>query len=287
MIMINFLLVAFGILIIFLATSLRYVPAHPPHIAVVTFLGRRLRKFKGEGLRLFPFHPILFNAILVDVSTKNHDLLVKARTPDLAEAEISVSLSWSPLPAHAIEYLNRGGEGGVRKMISDATEEAVRQWMIATEEGPRDFEEALRTGQGTRAILFRTIAGLPLELPKAERDQMLQTVTNEKGFSLPQLGIVLDFLRITKVTVGGVVVDTTELISKEKKQKEVEMIKFGYLQEIMLQLKEFGLSTEQALELAQTERGRVSKKIDEMKLRISIEDQDKVVRLIERLIDRK
>lgn len=109
-----------GATIIFFAISLRHIPADPPHIAVVTFLGQRLRKIKKEGYRLFPFYPVIYNAVLIDVSRKNQDLPPQiVRSRDLAELEISVSLTWSPNTEYAIEYLNHGSENGVKNILSD------------------------------------------------------------------------------------------------------------------------------------------------------------------------
>lgn len=277
----DFWLVIVGILAIFFACSLRYVPTHPPHIAVVTFLGRRINKYKREGLRLFPFYPFLYNAILVDISTKNLDIVAEAQARDLAEIEIHATIGWSPLPDRAIEYLNRGCEKGITKILKDAAEEALREWAIAAEDGPNDFEEVLRTGRGTKMIIFKTIASLPLGLNKEDQEKILEKISKENGAPIPQLGIVLDFLRITKVRARGMVVDASTLIPKEKKQGTAEKIKFGYLGEILADLNKAGLSMEEALAFLKSERGAATKMLDGFGARFSSEERDKILRLMD------
>lgn len=113
------ILLILGATAIFFAISLRHVPAQPPHIAVVTFLGTRLRQVKREGYRLFPFYPVFFNGILIDMTKRTLNLPRQPiRTGDYAEMDVSIGITWTPSEEHALEYLDHGGETGVNRVLS-------------------------------------------------------------------------------------------------------------------------------------------------------------------------
>ena len=168
-----------------LAVVLKEVPNSPPSLALVTIRGKRIEKVKKEGLRIFAdFFPFFYGAVIVNVEKKNQDLPSETvRTPDLAEMEIPISLTWTPgtnrkedesetefnrrLGEFLINYLNNGGEGkddnkekkGVRTILADIVRERVREWAIAVDEGPKTFEEALGAQEQAVGILLKTIAG--------------------------------------------------------------------------------------------------------------------------------
>ncbi|TAL22366.1 MAG: hypothetical protein EPN94_11250, partial [Nitrospirae bacterium] len=195
------LLILLGAIVIFFAVSLRHIPAEPPHIAVVTILGKRLRKTKREGYRLFPFYPVIYNAVLIDMTKKNQDISPQmVRTRDLAELEISVSLTWTPNENYAIEYLNHGGESGIKNILSDMVRERLRQWAIAANKGPQTWEELLRAQEEATAMLIREIAGLSTHLSKEEHDEIIQKIRVGNGVQpIQQMGITLNRLNITEV----------------------------------------------------------------------------------------
>ncbi|MFH1366819.1 MAG: SPFH domain-containing protein [Patescibacteria group bacterium] len=173
-----------------LAIVLKQIPNSPPSLALVTIRGERIKKVKREGLRVFAdFFPFFYGAVIVSVEKKNQDLPREVvRTPDLAELEIPISVTWTPgtnkkedesekeynkrLGEFLINYLNNGGEGkdndkeekkGIRSILADIIRERVREWAIAEEEGPKTFEEALRAQEQAVAILLKAIAGEEIE----------------------------------------------------------------------------------------------------------------------------
>ena len=151
--------------------GLRKIPADPPHKAVVTRLGKRINKVKREGWRFFFFFPYLYGYILVKVTKINHDLPPQlVRTPDMAELEIPVSLTWTPvdikLPddhgepvSGLINYLNAGGEKGVKEILDDIVRERLREWAMSKIEGPQTWEEALNAREEAISILIKSIVG--------------------------------------------------------------------------------------------------------------------------------
>ena len=278
------LLILIGATLIFLAISLRHIPADPPHIAVVTFLGRRLRKFKREGYRLFPFYPVIYNAVLINMTKKNQDLPPQVvRTHDLAELEINVSLTWTPNEDYAIEYLNHGEESGVRNILADMVRERLREWAISVDRGPKNWEEALRAKDEATLVLIRDIAGLPVDLSKEEEKEIIRKIRMGDGVQpISQLGITLNRLNIGEIKPRGELARAAELVVKEKKEREGEKVELYHAMERIKEIMEaLGCSYTQAIELFQTERGKVSKKITEIKGNVS----DDVRKAIEQILD--
>ena len=278
------LLILIGATLIFLAISLRHIPADPPHIAVVTFLGRRLRKFKREGYRLFPFYPVIYNAVLINMTKKNQDLPPQVvRTHDLAELEINVSLTWTPNENYAIEYLNHGEESGVRNILADMVRERLREWAISVDRGPKNWEEALRAKDEATLVLIRDIAGLPVDLSKEEEKEIIRKIRMGDGVQpISQLGITLNRLNIGEIKPRGELARAAELVVKEKKEREGEKVELYHAMERIKEIMEaLGCSYTQAIELFQTERGKVSKKITEIKGNVS----DDVRKAIEQILD--
>ncbi|OGZ33956.1 MAG: hypothetical protein A2Y98_00580 [Candidatus Portnoybacteria bacterium RBG_19FT_COMBO_36_7] len=140
--------------------GLRKIPAEPPHIAVVTRFGKRTGKVEKEGWRFFPGYPYFYGFILVDVTKKNQDMPNEVvRTPDLAEIKIPVSITWTPLSKNLIDFLNSGGEKGVKAILEDIVRERIREWAISDEEGPGTWEDALKSRGDAVAILVKAIIG--------------------------------------------------------------------------------------------------------------------------------
>jgi len=154
-----------GLGLIGLAATLRQIPADPPNIGAVTFWGRRTGAIKKEGwCFLAPFFPFFYNVILVNVEKKNQDLSAqKLRTPDLAVLQVPVSLTWTPDSSHIIEYLNSGGEKGVRNILEDIVKERLRGWAMSAQEGPQAFEEAIASKEEATEILIKAVAGAELQ----------------------------------------------------------------------------------------------------------------------------
>ncbi len=276
------LLIVAGIVIVFFATSLRSVPSNPTHVAVVTLFGKRQRQVKYEGLRLFPFYP-LTGAILINVTKKNQDLTkMLVRTRDLAELEISASITWTPLPDFAIEYLNHGNEEGVRKTLANIVEEGLRKWAIASEGGPQHWQEAILTERDTSAILLKIIAGLSPDIGKEESDDIGLKMRSREGIAMPQLGIVLNSINIREIYPKGLVVNTSEKVRKEYIEREGEKVEIVHVADLVMELKRtLNISDAQALDIVQTERGKVERKIKDLRLGISPEIEADVLKILD------
>jgi len=149
----------FAIFGAFVLQGLRKIPANPPHKAIVTRFGKRTAEVKDEGWNFFPFYPYWHGYILVNVIKVNHDLPPQlVRTPDMAELEIPISLTWTPinnavakdengqvvfeLKDGLTNFLNAGGEKGVKEILDDIVRERLREWAMSDTEGPLTWIEA-------------------------------------------------------------------------------------------------------------------------------------------------
>jgi len=277
----SFIILLLGLTSLFFAISLRNIPSEPPHIAVVTLVGQRLKRIKREGYRLFPFYPVIYNGILIDITKKNQVLpVLEVRTRDLAELEISVTLTWSPNSDYAIEYLNHGSEDGVRNILSDMARQRLREWAVA-----KNWQDALRANDEATALLVRTIAGLPPLLSKEEETEIIRKVGQGNGLQpIPQLGITLNRLNIGKIKPKGKLAEAAERWVVEGAESKGEKLEITHVLDLILQLKQvLDIPTEQAIEIVQTERGKVSKKIREIKGNISGETQKMIEKIIEQI----
>lgn len=268
----------------FILDGLRKIPADPPHIAVVTIFGERTRRIKREGWRFFPLSTFWYDYILIDMSKKNQDFPPQiVRTRDLAELEILVSLTWIPNEDYAIEYLNNGGEDGVKTILADMVVQRLREWAIAMDKGPKDWEDALRAQDDATAMLIKAIAGFsPTLFSNIEQEQIIRKVAQGNGVQpIPQLGITLNRLNVKEIKPRGELARAAELLVKEQRERVGEKLEIQHVQNMILELKNIlGITNEQALEIIQTERGKVTKKIQEIKGTVSVETLEKIEHII-------
>ena len=148
--------------------AIQVIPANPPHVAQTTFLGKRIEEINKEGWRIYLFRPWLYNYILIPITKVNQDLAeVEALTPDRGRVKIPVALTWTPdadpTPVNGViplvNFINAGGVNGVSDILQDIAIERIREWASSSDEGPKTWEEALRSRESATAILLKAIAG--------------------------------------------------------------------------------------------------------------------------------
>lgn len=333
------------------------IPANPPHNAAVTFLGRRTGEAKKEGWQLFWLRPYLYNYILVPVTKINYDLPPqKLRTPDMAELEIPLSITWTPVNEGEIivdgkkkdetglltNYLNAGGENGVKKIIDDIARERLREWAMSTVEGPQTWEEALNAREDAINMIMKSMVGESLKsisapirttillrfyfflkeycksgqepeikkltdnekenweilkkyfntLTPEEKNELLEEIEERRktiakmrqgngGKFLVQLGIRLDRLNIDEIKPMGELTKSAEKKVIEQREAEGDKVRIKNITERIKELRkpELGFSSEQALEILQTERNKVTKSISETKLNVSNETRSMIEKI--------
>lgn len=336
---IGILLIAIGVGVAVFLQGLRRIPAEPPQVALATFLGGRIQIVKKEGWRFFFIYPYLFGYIPIEVTkvnmTPEKDLDVqRVRTPDLAEIDIPISVTWTPDKESAkalIEFVNSGKEAGVKTILEGIIKEKLRQWALSTEEGPSNFREAIGAQEEVVAVLLKAIVGdklspiesgnvsttallkyfsKPQKQPnmiekgvygdnweeiddylknlEPEDRQKLEGQVNDRANAIrgirqgngkighPSLGIVINRLNIGEIKLFGKVAEAAELKVKEEQEREAEKVEMEHIQSRVKIFVDTGFSPEKALEIVQTERGKVVKTISEKQLNISPETREMI-----------
>lgn len=266
----------------FFLQSLRKIPADPPHKGAITILGERTGKIRDEGWGLFPLYPWWYGYIPVNMEKKNQDLIPReVRTAeDMAEIEVAVSLTWRPDSdigpdgqSYLIEYLNSGGENGIKSILEDVVEEAVREFAADPTRMPNTWEDAVKMRKEFLAEIVISILGKdPTQTSQQEINETTAELRRGNGkMKLETLGIVLNRVNITHIRPKGKLAAAAELEATEKRERKAEVIELNHVAERIDALKKLDFSNEQALEIIQTERGKVQKNINESKWNVSQE----------------
>jgi regulator of protease activity HflC (stomatin/prohibitin superfamily) len=330
---------------LFVYSSIRVVPADPPHKAILVFLGKRQKIVLNEGWNWLPLSPIIFDAILIEVRKVNQDLTEQeVRTPDYASLLMKISITWTPgrkgtneEQAEAlIEYLNSGEKEGVKTIIEDVIKDRLRAWAFSEEGGPSDWKEAIGAKDDAVAILLKAILGdelprvdsdiptqvllryfqglkplriqaetygknwevLEQELNKLSEDSrrilkeqverrlmVIKKIRRGNGaFYMPSLGITINRFTIDEIALSGQTKEAVESRAREAYEREADEIEIrNVLQRTRELMQDLGISAEQALEIVQTERGKVVKSIKEGKINISPETRETLERIFPEL----
>jgi len=193
-------------------------------------------------------------------------------------AEVSIPVHYTYTPSDLIPYLNSGGQQGVENILSDIIAQELRTWSVGDglpddydpenlEEGyenlePREsWEDVVRAGDNAVDILIRAVC----------RAGGLEGITNEQiksvrngsvTISIPNLGVNLNRLNVGEIEPTGELAKAAELRAKEKRDQEAEEIELAHIRKQTDMLVNAGMSREQAVELIQTERQKVTKTVD-------------------------
>ena len=156
---------------LFICTGLVEVKANPPHIGVVTLMGKRMDSTLDEGIRFLPFNKVLYDVIQIGIVKKNLDFSsVRFRTPDRAELEAKISLTVIPSKKHIVNFLDSGEWSGIKNILQDAISERIRTWGISPKEGPANWVEAQASGDEALALILKSLFGdkigsIPSDIP--------------------------------------------------------------------------------------------------------------------------
>lgn len=259
----------------FFLQALRKIPADPPHKAILTIFGERTKIVKNEGWNFFWLYPWWYGYVLVNMEKKNQDLTPEeVRTAqDMAEIQVKVSLTWRPDPDNLIEYLNSGGENGVKSIIADVVTEAVREFAADPNRHPNTWEDAIKMRKEFLAEIVISILGKdPGQTPQTEIDEIVKELRRGNGtMEMETLGIILNRVNVTEIKPLGELAKAAEMMAKEERDRKGEIVELNHVAERIEAFKKLGFLNEQALEIIQTERGKVSKSITESKWNVSAE----------------
>jgi len=260
--------------------ALKNIPAEPPTVAVVTFLGERLKKngkpiIKKEGWRLFWLYPWLYGYVPVEVVKIDQDLKPQdVRTSqDKAEISITTKLTWKPDKENLIQYLDSGGKKNIMDILEDVVAEAVRELATNPNKEPKTWEQAVAMKRIFLAEIVSVILGRnPSSISAAEIDEIATNLRRGNGNQkIESLGIILDRVNITEVKPKNPkLADAADESAIEKRQKVAEKIEIQTVKELAAELvAELKIDPKTALEIVQTERKKVTKNIQENKYDIA------------------
>lgn len=272
--------IVFGIIAAIILQGIRNIPAEPPHKGVVTRFGERTGKVIKEGWHWFFLYPWWSGVVLIDMTAKNQDFVPgDVRTAeDMAELEVKASLTFKPDPDNLINYLNFGGEKGIKDVMDDVIPEAIRELAANPDKKPNTWEDAVKMKPVFLAEIVATVIGKDLAtMPPDELNKLARDLRRGNGsIQLETLGIIISRLNVTDVNPKGELAKAAEQEAVEKRQKKAEEVEIG---NVIARIKELmapslGYSKEQALEVVQTERKKVIKEIKEHKISVSSETAD-------------
>ena len=260
--------------------ALKNIPAEPPTVAVVTFLGERMKKngkpiIKKEGWRLFWLYPWLYGYVPVEVVKIDQDLKPQdVRTSqDKAEISITTKLTWKPDKENLIQYLDSGGKKNIMDILEDVVAEAVRELATNPNKEPKTWEQAVAMKRIFLAEIVSVILGRnPSSISAAEIDEIATNLRRGNGNQkIESLGIILDRVNITEVKPKNPkLADAADESAIEKRQKVAEKIEIQTVKELAAELvAELKIDPKTALEIVQTERKKVTKNIQENKYDIA------------------
>jgi regulator of protease activity HflC (stomatin/prohibitin superfamily) len=323
--------IVFFIIVIVLAIFFQGLVKIPVvHKGQLTIWGKRQEKYLNEGWHFLLFYPYYQGLVIINMERISFKIVVeRARTPDRANSRIPILVTFRPDPKNFENYINSGGQEGVKTQLEGKIQERVREWCMGREEGPHDWIELNQSQVEASSILLKKIARLYLEevpnyaqevptwiwliytkkprpiklsynedrwaknkwkrvtdilgkltpeeidsLEKAveKRREKINEVRSGSGkIEIEDLGIVLERLNIGDIDVLGGVAEQAEKQAKEEEERKAEEIELKYILLRIKELQNAGFSKEQALEAVQTERGKVSKIIQEKKFSLSDE----------------
>lgn len=276
---IGLLLIIIGLGLMIIIQGLRRIPADPPQVALVTFLGKRIGMVKKEGWRFFFGYPYIFGYIPIGITKINQDFVPEeVRTPDNAEIKVPISITWNPDGNDAealISYINSGTEGGIKNILQDIVSERVRRWARSTKEGPQTWQEAQAAGDEAVKIILETILAKDVST-----EELKESRRGNGNFKLPSLGIIIIRLNVEQIEVMGKVAEAAELKAKEEQEREAEIVELEHVQKRTKILTDMGFSKEKALEIVQTERGKVTKTISENQISIPPETREMIKEVV-------
>lgn len=131
-----------------------------------------------------------------------------------------------------------------------------------------------------------------LEQAVEKRRQKVMDISSGEGrIAIHNLGSYIERLNIGQIELLGETAKMADKKARELIEMEAEKVELAHVRDRIKELAKMGFSIEQALETVQTERGKVTKTIDEKKLNLSPETRGLLEKLgtiaIEKMFSKK
>lgn len=225
-----------GVAIAMFGYGLKEIPANPPHKGLVTVWGTRTTKVKSEGYRLLaPYFPFFIDTINISVVTINQDFQVKffckavddgSQGTDGSfkvglEVKLSASITFKPSDRgiELQQYLNNGGEAGVKSILDDIFPQVLR-----VEGTRRTFEELTASKQDLIDSLTALVTGEDLAtLSPAEKKDFYNEMKTNGRKDILGLGIVITKINVGEPELGEEIKKAAESRAKEEFERRGEV----------------------------------------------------------------
>ena len=274
----------------FLLQGLRYIPADPPHVAIVTVRGvpQEHLPAKKSGWRFFPLCPWWHGYILVDVSEKDRKVSVKVRTPDRQESEVPFSMTVAPCVSDCdsrllLEYIESGRENGALNQLEEMTTERIREWAFEPTREPKTWDALIQARRDAAKEILSAVADGPAALRADEVDHMRQ---GRGRLVKSGLGVMLKRLSLGEIKPLGKVAEKAGRLAEERQEREAEQLELEHLRTEIEKLTGMGVSRDAAIEIIQVERGKSTKAIEEKKYNLSAETRAMIEKIAPSMLDK-
>lgn len=265
------LLLALCFMVLYFLQGLVTISADPPCVALVLFLGNYTDMVKGPGHRFFPFRGIIYDSIAIDISRKSMDIDQTVVISDSAQIKVPISITYKPDSSSAKSlktYVENNKEEGVEKRLKGLIQERVREWALHAD--VTSYMDAFGSEQKLASKLIKQIFKPFVEL--SDKDAL--KIREGTGTSiLRAFGIVLVQLNIREITAKGILTEIFDIRLKEQLERAAEVEELDHVRSELKKLVNVGLNPEQAIDLIQTERGKVTKSINATKSRLEISEE--------------
>jgi len=166
---------------------------------------------------------------------------------------------------------------------SDIPTNVLLRYFSVPRKGPLEYQKqkwGKQTKQGSNwegiEAQLKEIEGGELEVLKKaikERQNIIRTLREGNGSLVhKKLGIIIHLITINNVALVGPVAEAVQKRVKEKEEKEAEITELDHVLERVKKLSKDGkLPKELAVEMTQTERGKITKAVNETKISFSPE----------------
>jgi regulator of protease activity HflC (stomatin/prohibitin superfamily) len=232
------------------------------------------------GLAFFFLYPWARKPKIFYMGSKQYEFEIAnvVTNADKIPNGITMEVKWRIDPKRLFWFLKNCGEisgdeatdanfNSIQKLLVNNITSAVRNLAADENEQPQTWQEA---SQASDNFIKKVIASLDSNSEPGESD-IDRAKKGDLRCEIYSLGIVLEKVNITKVTVDSQISDIQKDIAAAKGQKQVEeaqreaeTIELNHvIQMVKKTTEETGLSPKDAATLVQTERGKVRKTIYE------------------------
>lgn len=244
------------------------------------------------GIKIFPFYPWYKKPKVFYMGSKGYEFTIESvvTNKDKIVNTITTEVKWSIDPKRLFSFLKNCGEiegdeatdknfNAIENLLVNNITSAVRNLAASETEKPQTWQEALQAGD---AFIEKIIASLDDNSTPSGKE-VGRAKKGDLRCEIHSLGIIIEKINITKVTVNPKVSQIQEDIAVAKSRKEVEeaereaeTVEINHVNNMVKKTADStGLSAKDAADLVQTERDKVRKVIYEGGARPIVMDDSK------------